>query len=93
MLVAVFCPRGAPYVVSTFGLEWWDTVASTAAIDCCSCRHHERSRRCLRRHAAPPSRAAINMASRLGSAGGCHTKPGQTRCEQNTLLLLLLLLL
>ena len=24
-----------------------------AAIDCCSCRHHERSRRCLRRQAAP----------------------------------------
>ena len=35
--------------------DWWDTVASTAAIDCCSCRHHESSRRGFRRHAAPPS--------------------------------------
>ena len=28
-------------------------VARAAAIDCCSCRHHERSRRCFRRWAAP----------------------------------------
>ena len=36
----LFCPRGA---------EWCCDVARAAAIDCCSCRHHERSRRCLRR--------------------------------------------
>ena len=29
--------------------EWCNAVARAAAIDCCSCRHHERSRRCLRR--------------------------------------------
>ena len=34
------CPRRA---------EWCCDVARAAVIDCCSCRHHERSRRCLRR--------------------------------------------
>ena len=34
-------------------------VASAAAIDCCSCRHHERSRRCRRLNAAPVSRSAV----------------------------------
>ena len=40
---------GAPYAVCTLPDEWCITVARAAAIDCCSCRHHERSRRCLRR--------------------------------------------
>ena len=51
-LVTVLCARRPSCAVSTFGYEWWDTVASTAATVCCSCRHHERSRRCLRRFAA-----------------------------------------
>ena len=32
---------------------WCDIVARAAATLCCSCRHHERKRRCLRRQAAP----------------------------------------
>ena len=40
VLVTVFWPLGASFLVSTFGYEWWDTVASTAAIDIRSCRHH-----------------------------------------------------
>ena len=43
VLVPIFCPRRAAFAVSTLGYEWWFTVASTAVIDCCSCRHHERS--------------------------------------------------
>ena len=42
--LAVFCPRKA---------GWCANVVKAAAIDCCSCRHHERSRRCLRRWTAP----------------------------------------
>ena len=38
--LAFFCPRRA---------EWCCDVARAAAIDGCSCRHHEHSRRCLRR--------------------------------------------
>ena len=36
-------------------------MARAAAIDCCSCRHHERSRRCFRRC------AALNTGCQLGS--------------------------
>ena len=44
-LVASFWLRGAPFAVCTLPDEWCITVARAAAIDCCSCRHHERSRR------------------------------------------------
>ena len=47
VLVPIICSRRPAFAMSTLGNEWWDTVASTAAIDCCSCRRHERSRRCL----------------------------------------------
>ena len=40
--LAFLCPRE----------EWCNDVARAAAIDCCSCRHHERSRRCFLRCAA-----------------------------------------
>ena len=44
------------------GYEWWDTVASTAAIDIRSCFHHERNRRSHLRLAEPTSsRAAIGL--------------------------------
>ena len=33
---------------------------------CCKCRHHERNRRCLRRHAAFPSWAAMNLPLGFG---------------------------
>ena len=49
VLVTVFCARRPSWAVSTLGNEWSDTVASTTATVCCSCRNHERSRRCLRR--------------------------------------------
>ena len=39
---------------------WWRAVAKAAAIDCCSCRNHVRSRRPLRRRAAPVLRAALH---------------------------------
>ena len=50
----------------TLSKEWWVTVARTAAIDCCSCLSHERSRRSLQRRALPvppsaPSRAAMGL--------------------------------
>ena len=48
-LLASFWLRVAPFAVCTLPDEWCITVARAAAIDCCSCRHHERSRRCLRR--------------------------------------------
>ena len=38
----------------TFGTEWWWASASAHATDMCSCPHHERSRRCLLRHAEEP---------------------------------------
>ena len=41
--LAFFCPRD----------EWCNDVAREAPIDCCSCCHHERSRRCFLRCAAP----------------------------------------
>ena len=44
-LVAVFWLRRAPFCCAL----WCVAAARAAAIDCCSCRHHERSRRCLRR--------------------------------------------
>ena len=53
VLVTVLSARRPSSAVSTFWNEWWDTVASTAATVCCSCRNHERRRRCLRRFAAP----------------------------------------
>ena len=53
VLVTVLSARRPSCAVSTFGYEWWDTFASTAATVCCSCRNHERRRRCLRRFAAP----------------------------------------
>ena len=40
--LAFLCPRE----------EWCNVVAKAAAIDCSSCRHHERSRRCFLRCAA-----------------------------------------
>ena len=71
VLVPVFCPRRAAFTVPTLEYEWWVTLASTAAIDCCSCRHHERSRRCFRRCAAPVTGCA------LGSMEQCkHKKRG-----------------
>ena len=54
-LVTFFWPLGASFAVPTLECEWWVTVANTAATVCCSCRHHGRRRRCLRRHAAPRS--------------------------------------
>ena len=33
--------------------EWCVAVATAMRMDCCSCRHHERILRCLRRRAAP----------------------------------------
>ena len=53
VLVTVLSARRPSCAVSTFGYEWWDTVANNAATVCCSCRNHERRRRCLRRFAAP----------------------------------------
>ena len=49
----------------TFGYEWWDTVASTAATVCCSCRNHERRRCCLRCHAAPRSAIGCPLDSAM----------------------------
>ena len=60
VLVTVFCARWPSFAVSTLGYEWWDTVATTAAIDCCSWRHHERS---LRLMAAPPRSAMADRKS------------------------------
>ena len=62
VLLPIFCPRRAVFAVPTLEYEWWVTVASTAATVCCSCRHHECRRRCLRRHAAPDSRSAMSLA-------------------------------
>ena len=66
VLVPVFWFRRTPLAVPTLLKEWWVTVARTAAIDCCSCPSHERSRRSLRRRALPvppsaPSRAAMGL--------------------------------
>ena len=54
--------RLAPCLLSALALHhlrlplrsqlWWRASARAMAIDCCSCRHHERSRRPLRRRAA-----------------------------------------
>ena len=63
VLVTVFCARWPSFAVSTLGYEWWDTVATTAAIDCCSWRHHERSLRCRRLMAAPPRSAMADRKS------------------------------
>ena len=60
-----FCARRPSCAVSTLGYEWWDTVASTAATVCCSCRNHERRRRCLRRHAAPRSASGCPLDSAM----------------------------
>ena len=48
-------PRTSSPALAIFGrcAVWCDIVARAAATDCCSCRHHERSRRCIRRQAAP----------------------------------------
>ena len=68
VLVPIFCPRRAAFAVSTLGYEWWDTVASTTAVECCSCRHHERSRRCFRCCAAL-TRAAMGFPPRVEPRG------------------------
>ena len=47
--LAFLCPRE----------EWCNDVATAAAINYCSCRHHERSRRCCPIVAAPETRSAI----------------------------------
>ena len=79
VLVTVLSARRPSCAVSTFGYEWWDTVASTAATACCSCRNHERRRRCLRRFAAP-SPSTIR-GRQLDSA----MKSQRTKCSQTCL--------
>ena len=46
---AVWCTSLSSPAFGSRRAEWCNDVARAAAIDCCSCRHHERSRRCLRR--------------------------------------------
>ena len=50
-LVAGFWPRGAPYCCAL----WCVAAAKAMRTVCCSCRHHERSRRSRRRLATPPA--------------------------------------
>ena len=40
-------------------------MARAAAIDCCSCCHHERSRRCFRRCAAPDTGCSLGSISQV----------------------------
>ena len=47
-----------PWPWPSSGALWCMNVARAAAIDCCSCRYHERSRRCRRLNATPLSRSA-----------------------------------
>ena len=47
-----------PWPWPSSGALWCMNVARATAIDCCSCRHHERSRRCCGFYAAPLSRSA-----------------------------------
>ena len=76
VLVAVFMFRRTPLAVPTLPKEWWITVARTAAIDCCSCLSHVRSRRSLRGHSLcrRQLRREQPWASRVGSTNKGYTK-------------------
>ena len=77
--VPIFCPRRAAFAVSTLEYEWWETVASTAAVDRCSCRHYERRRRCLRRCAAL---TRLGLGFSLGFSLKGDAKNGHSRVKR-----------
>ena len=66
---AALCCSGHPLL----GALWWVAAASAAATLRCSCRHHERSRRCLRRIATPPAEIRL-----LASITESPQKTGET---------------
>ena len=90
--LSVFCARRPSCVTpaATLSQLWWAATDRAIATLCCSCRHHERRRRCLRRQAAPCSPCS-NVSTTWAQQNG-DTKETRTPSEPGLLLLCLLLL-
>ena len=72
-LAPVFGPRGAAFCCAL----WCVAAARAMRTVCCSCRHHERSRRSRRRLATPPAEGRT-LHSPINSQHSCTKKRSQT---------------